>query len=472
MMARTWISRCGMALWLGLTASAPAWAADDDATLVARGRDLAIAADCMACHTAKGGKPYAGGYAIESPLGTIYSSNITPSTKTGIGNYSEQDFARALREGVRKDGAHLYPAMPYTSYTQLSDEDVKALYTYFMKGVQPVEQPTPVTQLPFPFNIRLSMMGWNMLFLDNKRFVPDASKSQEINRGAYLANALAHCGSCHTPRNVLMAEDVGRALGGGRVGPWYAPNISSDPVAGIGGWTDAELVQYLRTGHTAGKGQAGGPMAEAVENSFQHMSESDLHAIVAYLRSTPAVPAAASGAGAASYAQGQAASSEAERRGVDRQTANQTLKSGAALYSGYCASCHQASGAGSGNQAYPSLFHNSATGGETAINLLATIVFGIDREAGGEHVLMPSFGQGSYVNPLTDEEIASIANYVLANYGNAKLTVTPADVREVRTGGPTPPLAKARPFLVPGGAVAVLAILLLVILAVRRYRRR
>lgn len=477
---RAWLRLgLGTALWLGLAAGAAAQAqapAEADARLLERGRSLAIAADCLACHTqAGGGKPYAGGYPINSPLGVIYASNITPSKTAGIGDYSEADFARALREGVRKDGARLYPAMPYTSYTLITDEDMKALYAYFMKGVAPVDEPAPVTRLPFPFSVRASMLGWNLLFLDNRRYTPDPSKSEQVNRGAYLANALAHCGSCHTPRNALMAEDAGRALGGGPVGPWYAPNISSDPVAGIGGWSEDELVQYLRTGRVAGKAQAGGMMAEAVENSFQHMPETGLRAIAAYLKSTAPVgpESAADGkrpAGTA-YDQGRAASDEARRRGMDSQTATASLKSGAALFSGYCASCHQSSGAGSANQAYPSLFHNTATGAGTAANLVATILYGIDRNVGDQHVLMPRFDQKSYVNPLTNQQVADISNYVLASYGNPDLRVTPADVQQSRDGGPVPLLAKAQPYLVPGG-VAVLVVLLLLLLAWRRACRR
>ncbi len=239
-------------------------ATGSDADLVAKGRYLATAADCAACHTApNGGAPFAGGYGIESPLGTIFSTNITPSKTAGIGNYSEEDFARAVREGVAKDGSHLYPAMPYTAYAKISDDDMKALYAYFMHEVKPNDAQPEKTALPFPFSIRMSMAFWNLLFLDNTRFKPDAAKSADWNRGAYLAEALEHCSTCHTPRNELMAEEGDKALSGSAVGSWYAPNITSDKVSGIGGWSDAELVEYLRTGHVAGKAQAAGPMAEA-----------------------------------------------------------------------------------------------------------------------------------------------------------------------------------------------------------------
>ena len=362
---------------------------------------------------------------------------------------------------MRKDGARLYPAMPYTSYTLITDEDMKALYAYFMKGVAPVDEPAPVTRLPFPFSVRASMLGWNLLFLDNRRYTPDPSRASRSTVAPIWPMRWRIAAA--TPRNALMAEDAGRALGGGPVGPWYAPNISSDPVAGIGGWSEDELVQYLRTGRVAGKVQAGGMMAEAVENSFQHMPETDLRAIAAYLKSTaPVGPESAADskrpAGTA-YDQGRAASGRARRRGLDSQTATASLKSGAALFSGYCASCHQSSGAGSANQAYPSLFHNTATGAGTAANLVATILYGIDRNVGDQHVLMPRFDQKSYVNPLTNQQVADISNYVLASYGNPDLRVTPADVQQSRDGGPCrcwrrPALSGAGRRRRPGGAAA------------------
>ena len=249
-----------------------------DAAFVEKGRVIATAADCMACHTVpRTGKSFAGGYPIVSPLGTIYSTNITPSKISGIGDYSEAEFSRAVREGIRKDGAHLYPAMPYDSYAGITDEDVHALYAYFMHGVDPVDDAAKAqTELPFPFNLRFSMAFWNLLYARTTPFTPVAGVSDDINRGAYLVNVLGHCTSCHTPRNVLMGAIQSEALAGGFVGPWYAPNITSDPVSGIGGWTQDELVAYLRTGHAKGKNQAAGGMAEAVQNSLQYLPESDL----------------------------------------------------------------------------------------------------------------------------------------------------------------------------------------------------
>ena len=443
------------ALSLAQVPAPPAAGAD---SLVAKGRYLAVAGDCVACHTATtpGAKPFAGGYSIESPLGIIYATNITPSKSAGIGNYTEEQFARALRQGVRADGAHLYPAMPYTAYTAVSDEDTHALYTYFMKGVAPVDEPSKETRLPFPFNIRASMAMWNALFLKDRRFVPDAALSQEVNRGGYLVNGLAHCSTCHTPRNALMAEEGGSFLGGGALGPWLAPNITPDADAGIGGWSDAELAQYLRTGHID-KSQAAGPMAEAVENSFQHLEPADVKAVVAYLRTVPAVADPAQKKPAFAY--GEARDDEATLRGASGPYEHHSLRTGAALFSAYCASCHQANAGGSQNGLYPALFHNTATGRADASNLMSAILFGVERTVGGKQVLMPRFDHESPLQPLTDEQVASISNYVLAQYGNPDTRVEPKDVLQTRQGGPRPFLAKVQPLMLPlivAGGVLVL----------------
>ncbi len=457
------------ALFAGLLAFAPAAHADDLQALVEKGKAVATAADCMACHTVpKAGKPFAGGYGIVSPLGTIYSSNITPSKSAGIGDYSEADFSRAVREGVRKDGAHLYPAMPYDAYAGITDEDMHALYAYFMHGVAPVDAaPEKKTALPFPFNMRFAMAAWNALYAGGKPFTPDPNRSAELNRGAYLADALGHCGSCHTPRGVLMGQSAGDYLTGGPVGPWRAPNITSDPVSGVGGWSVDELVAYFRTGHVAGKAQAAGGMAEAVQNSLQYLPESDLKALAVYLKSVPAARGAGDGKAPQDF--GAPKSEEALLRGRYGPNEQDSLRSGAELYSGYCASCHQPDGSGAQDQAYPSLFHNTATGAADPANLVATILYGVDREAGGQAVLMPGFGPQSYVASLDDRQIADIANYVLANYGEDGARVTAGDVAEARAGGPVPLLAALQPYALPG----IVAVLLLIALAgVLRTRRR
>ncbi|SEK38442.1 Cytochrome c, mono-and diheme variants [Roseateles sp. YR242] len=441
--------------------------AKPEAALIERGRQLSIAADCAACHTApKGGAPFAGGYGIESPMGDIIATNITPSQSHGIGSYTLAQFRAALREGVRKDGTHLYPAMPYTAYTQLTDADTQALYAYFMHAVKPVDQPVAETKLPFPFSIRASMAVWNALFLKDERFKPDPAQPELVNRGAYLSNALAHCSACHTPRNMLMAEQVGKPfLSGGSVGPWFAPNITSDPVQGVGGWSDDELLQYMKTGRVQGKAQAAGPMAEAIEHSLQHLPDEDLKAIVAYLKQVAPV-----GGDAAKprYGYGEAAHDEFDMRGL-----TQGADAGWRVFSGSCAHCHQANGTGTSSNEYPSLFNNTATGGDRADNLIATILHGVNRTVQGKPHFMPAFGdEASYTDRLSDQEIADLSNYVLTRYGNHAVKVSADDVRVAREGGPKPFLVKARPAMVPAMVLVALLLLAAVIALLRRRGQR
>jgi mono/diheme cytochrome c family protein len=434
-----------------LAASMPAQAQVFSANVVARGRYLATAADCTACHSMPGSKtPYAGGYAISSPLGAIYATNITPSKSHGIGKYSEAQFAAALRQGIRADGARLYPAMPYTSYTGLRDADVHALYAYFMQGVAPVDRAARRTVLPFPFNLRISMAFWNALFLKDARFVPDRKLSAQENRGAYLAGALEHCSACHSPRGFLMQEQTGKALSGGPLGAWFAPNITPHAVAGIGGWSQAEIVTYLKTGRVTGKAQAAGGMAEAVTNSLQHLSNDDLAAIAAFLKTVP--PISEPKATRAAYTYGAPLHAEAAQRGTNRSD----RPDGAALFSGLCASCHTASGAGTQDHAFPSLFNNSTVGAARSDNLVAVILGGVDRTVDGQHSFMPGFGAGSYVQSLSDDQIAALATYVRANFGPGG-HVSASEVATARAGGPASPLLKLAPFSMAAVIALVLA---------------
>ena len=212
----------------------------------------------MVCHTTQGGKEYAGGLGFKLPFGTLYSTNITPDKETGIGNYSDQDFLNAVHRGIRRDGARLYPAMPYTSYTYISDADALAIKAYLF-SLPPVRATAPANTLAFPFNQRWAMVFWSALFNPDTRFEPDTSKSPEWNRGAYLAEALAHCGECHTPRNLAFALNNRKKFAGAVTAGWRAFNISSDKTTGVGGWRDDDLVSYLSTGHAAGHGTASGP---------------------------------------------------------------------------------------------------------------------------------------------------------------------------------------------------------------------
>jgi fructose 5-dehydrogenase cytochrome subunit len=436
---------------------------------IERGKYLAIAADCGACHSAPQGKPFAGGLPIGTPLGTIYSTNITPSANFGIGRYTEEEFSRALRRGIRGDGAHLYPAMPYTSYARFTDEDTHALYLYFKGAVEPVDARAPETALPFPMNIRLSMLGWNLLFLNTQIFAPDPQQSAQWNRGAYLVEGAAHCGTCHTPRGFLMQEQTGRALSGAQVGPWYAPNITSDPASGIGSWSREELAAYLRNGHLRGKAQAAGSMGEAVEHSFQHLSADDIDAIATYVKSVPPVGTAA--ANSSRFTAGKMSSELGSLRGRDGiKSDNGAVPTGAELFQGNCASCHAAEGQGSKDGYYPSLFHNSATGAKNPTNLIAAILYGVDRTVSGKQAFMPGFGgRPADANPLSDRNIAVLASYVLGHYGAGDTTVTEQEVNEIRRGGPASSLL----FLARGGLAAAVVVLILaaVFLVFRRERR-
>ncbi len=451
---------------VGMLASAhAAFAADsNDAVLLQRGEYLATAGDCIACHSAAAGKPYAGGLAIATPLGKIVSSNITPSKTNGIGNYTLEQFDDALRRGVRADGQHLYPAMPYTAYAQLNDDDVKALYTYFQHGVTAVDSQPAATTLPFPFNIRLSMAAWNLLFLDGKPFVPDTSKSAEWNRGAYLVLGLAHCSACHTPRNVAMAEDSAQPLAGAVVSTWFAPNISNDPVSGIGGWSEAEIAEYLRSGRAVGKAQAAGPMAEAIDNSLSRLTDADRKAIAVYLKAGPIQHHAGDDTQAA-YSWGQPALAIGADRGAAR-VGDTTLFNGAQLYDANCAACHQAHAEGTpawgkDGAALPSLFHNTALGHANSNNLVMAMLDGVARKS--DDVMMPSFRQ-----QLTDQQIATLSNYLLQHYGNPAAKVTVAQVSQLRAGGASSSLLTTARV---GIVVAVLLLLLIVLLVARRRRK-
>jgi mono/diheme cytochrome c family protein len=440
---------------------------DQTAAVIKRGEYLATAADCGACHTAPGGKPFAGGLAISTPLGTIYSTNITPSAEFGIGRYSEEEFSRALRRGVRRDGANLYPAMPYTSYAKFTDEDGHGLYLYFTQAVKPVDQRAPPTELPFPMNIRMSMMAWNLLFRDATTFVPDPHQSAEWNRGAYLVQGAAHCSTCHTPRGFLMQEETTRALSGAQVGPWYAPNITPDPISGIGRWTREELVAYLRTGHLSGKAQAAGSMGEAVENSFQHLAASDLDAIATYVRNVPPVHDPADVV--SRFSVGKRFSELAASRGRGGVSSDSgSDPGGAELFRGNCTSCHQDEGQGSKDGYYPSLFANSATGARNATNLIATILYGVNRTTSRGQAFMPGFGgHATDANPLNDRDIIVLGNYVLAHYGAADTILTEQQVAEARRGGPSSPLlALARAGMAAAAIVVFLGIAFLI------FRRR
>jgi len=272
----------GLGLALGLLAAAGAARAADDA--VARGQYLVRAGGCVSCHTAPGGTPFAGGRALATPFGTFYSPNITPDPQTGIGKWSDADFQRALRQGIRPDGGHYFPVFPYPSFTGISDDDARAIKAYLF-SLPPVGQPNRAHDVSFPFSWRFLQVGWRLLFFDEGPFMPDRRASPAYNRGAYLVTALAHCGECHTPRNFLGAVKDGQALSGNPDGPdgQIVPNITPDPKTGIGDWEKDDIALLLKTGETPEHSKVKGAMREAVEDGLKYLTDEDRLAIAEYL---------------------------------------------------------------------------------------------------------------------------------------------------------------------------------------------
>ena len=384
------------------------------ASLAERGAYLAKAADCMVCHTTQGGREFAGGLGFKLPFGTLYSTNITPDKETGIGNYSDQDFLNAVHRGKRRDGAWLYPAMPYTSYTYISDADALAIKAYLF-SLAPVRAPAPENTLAFPFNQRWAMGFWSALFNPDTRFEPDPSKSPEWNRGAYLAEALAHCGECHTPRNLAFALDNRKKFAGAVTAGWRAFNISSDKATGVGGWRDEDLVSYLSTGHATGHGTASGPMGEAVDHSFSQMAPEDIRAMVAYLRSVPPtastdLPATVAPPAPASH----------------RDGGGTPDPRGKMMFEGACVSCHGWSGE-SAISPFATLTGAWAVNDPEATNVAQIVISGTKRHTPEGAVSMPAFG-----NAYSDSEIAAVANYVTARFGAKGSKLTARDVAELR----------------------------------------
>ncbi len=374
---------------------------------VIRGRYVAIAGDCAACHTdPHQGKPFAGGYALETPFGQLLASNITSDKTTGIGAWTEAQFTRAVREGKGKDGENLYPAMPYNAYVKVSDADMHDLWAY-MQTVPAVDNKVVSNHLPFPFNIRLMMMGWNLLFFDKSPFVPVAGATEQINRGAYLVQGLGHCAACHTAKNFLGGDKRGAFLQGGDLAGWHAPEITSNRYVGIGAWTPAQIVQYLKTGSND-IAVASGPMAEAVTNSTQHMTDQDLQAIAAYLQTLPGSSAT---------------------RPAPLTATESAMKQGANVYSANCSACHNSDGKGI-NQLAAGLNNNPSLQSASAASLITTVLQGgrgavtLDNPTSGA---MPSFAW-----KLSDQQVASTLTYIRNTWGNAAPAVTADDVAKVR----------------------------------------
>ncbi|WP_175730703.1 c-type cytochrome [Burkholderia ambifaria] len=398
-------------------------AANADAATIARGRYLALAGDCAACHDAADHTPYAGGQPVNSPFGPIYAPNITPDPAHGIGHYTLQQFDDALRGGVRADGSWLYPAMPYPSFARMTDADVRALYAYFMRGVAPSANAAKLTRLPFPFNQRWALGLWSLVFANRDRFVPQPSQSAEWNRGAYLVQGLGHCGACHTPRGPAYNERgyderSPAFLTGGINDHWFAPNLTGADTDGLGRWTIDELAAFLRSGHAV-RGAVFGAMAPVVEESTALLSDDDRRAIAVYLKSLPAQPTAATNP----LGVGVPRLTAAGPRPEGGQQAP-----GAGMYAGFCARCHGADGAGVRDHG-PPLAGNTAVLAADPTSAIRIVVEGARPAPGtnGPVQRMPAM-RGA----LTSGEIAAVVSYVRGAWGNRAAPVSEQEVKRLR----------------------------------------
>jgi len=379
--------------------------------LAARGAYLARAGNCMACHTVRGGAAYAGGRVLQTPFGAIVTPNITADREHGIGGWSSDDFWRALHNGKSKDGRLLYPAFPYTSYTQVRREDSDALYAYF-QSVPAQRQANAPHALRFPYNTQLALAAWRALYFRPGVYQGDPQRSVEWNRGAYLVHGLGHCSACHSSRNALGGSN--EALAGGMIATlgWYAPSLASNDEAGLGDWPAAQIVQLLQTG-VAPRGNATGPMADVVRQSLQHLEQADLQAMAVYLKALP-------GAAGTVARQPVPAPSEAVKA---------QLVLGEKLYERHCASCHQADGSGAA-PAYPPLAGNRALTTPSAVNTIRVVLNG--GFAPGTAGNPRPYGMPPFSHALDDAEVAAVATYIRASWGNNAPDVSALEVNRYR----------------------------------------
>ena len=395
----------------------------EEKQLVEAGRYVAVASDCIACHTAPGGKDFAGGRGIESPIGTMYSTNITPDQKTGIGAYTLNDFDRAVRHGIKPSGGTLYPSMPYPSYAKMSDQDLRALYAYFMKGVAPVAAENRGSDIGWPLSIRWPLAIWRKQFapevkpVDLTRYA-DAS----VARGAYLVQSLGHCGTCHTPRSATMSElaldESGPAYlaGGPHIDGWLAVNLRGDKADGMGSWSQKDIVDTLKGARNAHSAVVGGPMADVVAHSTQHMTDADLNAMAAYIKTLPA-----SGGSKSTFAASDTTAKELYN-GVEKNR-------GAQLYLDNCAACHRTDGK-SNAIVFPALPGNPTVLSQDPTSLIRVILAG--SRLPSTKVAPSDLGMPGFAWRLSDEETAQLATFVRQSWGNNAPEATASQVAKVR----------------------------------------
>jgi mono/diheme cytochrome c family protein len=397
----------GTILFAALAVIGSAKADPDNYVIGQRGRALAIAGDCVACHTAPGGKPFAGGLALATPFGVIMTPNITPDDATGIGRWTQAEFSRAMHEGRGRNGSYLYPAFPYPYFTEVTREDTDAIYDY-LRTLAPVTNAVNRRTLPFPFSVRALMIGWNSLFFKPSPFVPDAQRSAEFNRGAYLVEGLGHCGACHTPLNAFGANKASQFLQGNRIDDWTAPNITNDQQSGLGKWSVDDIVQYLKNGQTRTT-TASGPMRDVIENSTSKMAEADLKAIAVYLRECGSAGTPAPAAVPAS---------------------DPRMQVGQAIFVDTCSACHTRNGSGIEHM-FPRLADNAIikqSDPTTLVRIVLTGVRGAGTDAFPTSPAMPSFGYR-----LDDNQVAAVVTYIRNSWGNNASAVDAGMVKTLRS---------------------------------------
>lgn len=407
------VAAAALVAWLNLRdevdVDAPVAALAASDSLLARGAYLARAGNCAACHTERGGAAYAGGRGIATPFGTVFSSNLTPDEKTGIGRWTPAHFWRAMHNGRSKDGRLLYPAFPYPNYTQVTREDSDALFAY-LGSLPAVERAATPHALRFPYDSQAALAVWRALYFKPGVYEPDPQRSAEWNRGAYLVRGLGHCAACHSARNALGASSEALDLAGGLIPMqnWYAPSLSSPLEAGVGDWDRQHIVDLLKTG-VSPRASATGPMAEVVLRSTQYLSETDLGAMAQFLKElAPPAPVAAPAAPAAPAAM---------------------LTRGAKLYEQHCAQCHGEQGRGV-PRAYPTLAGNRAVTMPETANLVQIVLNGgyAPATAGNPR----PFGMPPFVLELSDSDIAAVLTHIRQSWGNQAGVVTPLEVNRMR----------------------------------------
>lgn len=420
---------------LALFVSGYALAAPVGQDAISRGEYLARAGDCVACHTSDPAQPFAGGLKMSTPVGAIYSTNITPDKQTGIGNYRYEDFVKAVRQGINKSGDSLYPAMPYPSFAKISDQDMQDLYQYFMKGVKPVVQQNKASDIPWPLSMRWPLGLWRRMFADDNRYQPVEGKSAQWQRGAYLVQGLGHCGACHTPRGMAYqekaADQTGSAwLTGSALDGWYAPDLTGSQSEGLGRWSAQELSDYLKNG-VNDHSSAFGPMSEVVSHSLSYLNKQDVDAIAEYLKSLPA-------------SHGDTTTPPAPIS--DNSTAQALFKGdvsarGAADYLNNCSACHRSDGKGY-DKTFPALAGNSALLSDDPSSVIHIILQGGQRTVTAQMptgLTMPDFGWR-----LSDQQVADVATFIRQGWGNHASAVTPQQVAAIRKNLP-PQTISAKP---------------------------